>query len=44
MNTVSVKVWRKAMRSAFWDGAKANPPEPNFMKGSIVEDATPPEL
>ena len=32
------------MRSSFWDGAKAKPPVVYFMNGSIVEDATPPEL
>ena len=35
---------RKASRSAFWEGANVRPPIVYFMNGSIVEDATPPEL
>ena len=41
---VSVKVCKNAIRSSFCEGAKESPPVVYFMKGSIVEEATPPEL
>lgn len=41
---VSVRVCKNASKSAFCEGAKDSPPVLYFMKGSIVDEATPPEL